>query len=164
MECGTNEACADDFLCTTFGLPAPACIPATACEIVGPPDVDGDGVENSADNCPAESNPGQEDADADGYGDVCDNCPGDNNPAQEDQDGDGKGNPCDEDFVPHVLDAPRTRLDGSGTKLTDGEGPGAKHLSVSVGGLPGGRPDGAKLQSTGDEGPTRRLELRILGR
>jgi hypothetical protein len=35
-------------------------------------DIDGDGVENPADNCPVDANPGQEDLDGDGLGDVCD--------------------------------------------------------------------------------------------
>jgi len=35
-------------------------------------DVDGDGVNNNADNCPNTSNPNQEDLDGDGIGNVCD--------------------------------------------------------------------------------------------
>jgi predicted acyl esterase len=39
----------------------------------GPPaDADGDGVNDGADNCPNDANPGQEDSDGDGVGDVCD--------------------------------------------------------------------------------------------
>jgi hypothetical protein len=38
-------------------------------------DVDGDGVPDAEDNCPAVPNPGQEDTDGDGVGDVCDSCP-----------------------------------------------------------------------------------------
>jgi hypothetical protein len=42
----------------------------------GPPnDLDADGVDNAADNCPIAANPTQHDEDADGVGDVCDNCP-----------------------------------------------------------------------------------------
>jgi hypothetical protein len=81
-----------------------------------PPDFDGDGIPDAADNCPFTANPGQEDADGDGVGDACDNCPGgddnldtdgdgvpddcDNcpltaNPGQDDADGDGVGDACD---------------------------------------------------------------------
>jgi len=37
------------------------------------PDADGDGIEDSADNCPNDVNEDQADADADGFGDVCNN-------------------------------------------------------------------------------------------
>jgi len=40
--------------------------------IVQNTDFDGDGIEDSVDNCAANSNPNQEDADGDGIGDVCD--------------------------------------------------------------------------------------------
>jgi hypothetical protein len=42
-------------------------------------DSDGDGIIDSADNCPSVSNPGQDDIDSDNIGDVCD----------DDKDGDG---------------------------------------------------------------------------
>ena len=81
-------------------------------------DPDGDGILSATDNCPWQSNPGQEDADADSLGDACDdctdldgdgygdpgfpanvcatdNCPGEDNPGQEDADGDGLGDVCD---------------------------------------------------------------------
>ncbi|WP_216355496.1 thrombospondin type 3 repeat-containing protein [Geothermobacter hydrogeniphilus] len=51
-----------------------------------PPDIDGDGILNGADNCPNIANPGQLDADLDGIGDACDACPDD---AGNDADGDG---------------------------------------------------------------------------
>jgi hypothetical protein len=60
-----------------------------------PPDLDGDGVLNAADNCPRIPNPGQEDADLDGAGDLCDNCPDRGNPTQADADHNGIGDACD---------------------------------------------------------------------
>ncbi|RME54689.1 MAG: hypothetical protein D6795_03925 [Deltaproteobacteria bacterium] len=78
-------------------------------------DADGDGVEDSCDNCPDVVNPDQADTDGDGVGNVCDpcpqdpdndadsdgvcgdvdNCPDDANPDQTDADGDGVGAACD---------------------------------------------------------------------
>ncbi|MFH1403448.1 MAG: C1 family peptidase [Candidatus Altiarchaeota archaeon] len=72
-------------------------------------DFDGDGVNNTVDNCPFHPNPDQKDMDFDnscpeGYvcqpkwdhiGDACDNCPGKYNPGQEDYDADGVGDACD---------------------------------------------------------------------
>lgn len=76
-------------------------------------DDDDDGVADEADNCPLDSNPGQEDCDMDELGDVCDdanprelcadldddgvldrrdNCPCFRNPDQVDHDGDDGGN------------------------------------------------------------------------
>ena len=43
-------------------------------------DTDGDGVEDSQDNCPAAANPGQEDSDGDGMGDACDTTEADTTP------------------------------------------------------------------------------------
>ena len=45
-----------------------------------PPDSDGDGFPDDADNCPNVVNPLQEDSDSDGKGDVCDSRPGEYDP------------------------------------------------------------------------------------
>jgi len=75
------------------------------------PDMDDDGIRDSDDNCPNDSNPNQEDLDRDGIGDVCDtdidgdgvdnsidNCRNDSNPSQNDEDLNGKGDACDLDI------------------------------------------------------------------
>jgi hypothetical protein len=60
-----------------------------------PPDTDGDGVGDDADNCPEAPNPLQEDSDDDGNGDLCDNCPATTNTCQDDTD------PCGLAFIDH---------------------------------------------------------------
>ncbi len=79
-------------------------------------DSDGDTVLDGDDNCPDDTNAGQEDSDLDGDGDACDdcpddadndadddgvcgdvdNCPDEANAGQEDADGDGDGDACDD--------------------------------------------------------------------
>lgn len=59
-----------------------------------PIDQDGDGFEDSQDNCPSVFNSLQKDQDGDGIGDACDNCPDIANEAQTDTDGDGIGDLC----------------------------------------------------------------------
>ena len=81
----------------------------------GDPDSDNDGIADSVDNCPNDSNADQADNDNDGIGNVCDstpdgnildadndgiadsvdNCPNDSNADQADNDNDGIGNVCD---------------------------------------------------------------------
>ena len=63
---------------------------------IPPPDDDGDGFANDADNCPMTFNPLQEDVDDDATGDACDNCPTVSNPCQEDSDMDGVGDACED--------------------------------------------------------------------
>lgn len=87
---------------------------AVELEVTGTnPDLDGDGVENTDDNCPLVANPEQEDTNGDGVGDACDqammdsdedgvpdsddNCPFAANPDQADADADGTGDACEED-------------------------------------------------------------------
>lgn len=86
-----------------------------------PPDDDGDGIENTVDNCPSMSNADQADADGDGIGDACeidtdedgviddlDNCPTLANEDQADTNNDGIGDVCegdgDEDGVQDYID------------------------------------------------------------
>ena len=72
-------------------------------------DGDLDLIADTADNCPANANPGQEDVDGDGAGDACDNCITVSNVDQRDTDADGFGNACDTDLnndqVTNGLDA-----------------------------------------------------------
>ncbi|WP_232225342.1 thrombospondin type 3 repeat-containing protein [Christiangramia salexigens] len=73
-------------------------------------DSDGDGIEDTLDNCPNIANPDQANNDGDSEGDVCDddddndgiedtldNCPFTANPGQENYDGDSEGDACDND-------------------------------------------------------------------
>ncbi len=77
-------------------------------------DSDGDGVDDTIDNCPTVFNPDQSDVDGDGVGDLCDNCAGTANPLQEDADADGFGDACDNcsTFNP-------TQADGDGDGVGD---------------------------------------------
>ena len=70
-----------------FGLSQPAYSQAI--------DSDGDGIDDSTDNCPSTANTTQLDTDADGVGDVCDNASSVANPNQEDVDADGVGDVAD---------------------------------------------------------------------
>jgi ferredoxin len=72
-------------------------------------DTDGDGVIDSADNCPTQANAEQRDGNNNGVGDACDdydydgvmtavdNCPTEVNPNQNDVDRDGIGDACDQE-------------------------------------------------------------------
>lgn len=75
-----------------------------------PADSDGDGIDDTTDNCPAVANPDQTDTDDDGMGDACDtdddndgeldgtdNCPLMPNADQTNTDGDSMGDACDSD-------------------------------------------------------------------
>jgi len=79
-------------------------------------DADGDGIPNSADNCPVVANPDQMDFDLDGVGDVCDdsdsdgvmdaidNCRFISNPDQLDSNADGVGDSCSDSDHDGVMD------------------------------------------------------------
>ncbi|HOP07923.1 MAG TPA: M14 family zinc carboxypeptidase [candidate division Zixibacteria bacterium] len=83
--------------------------------IVFPPtssDIDEDGIDNTADNCPENYNPNQEDADDDGVGDLCDNCVDIANTNQTDADNDGVGDLCDN--CPGIANAGQADGDADG--------------------------------------------------
>lgn len=58
-------------------------------------DRDGDGIPDTADNCPDVANRDQANEDGDGFGDVCDPCPQLADAAIADTDGDQTGDACD---------------------------------------------------------------------
>jgi hypothetical protein len=65
------------------------------CGGFGGPDLDGDSICDSNDNCPTVFNPGQENSDTDAAGDACDPCPAQAGLGGADTDGDGRPNSCD---------------------------------------------------------------------
>src|SRR5262245_62785021 len=70
VACTTDAECSDGIVCNgveTCNTGTMACEPGTPL-----PDGDGDGVCDSADNCPALANPTQLDTDGDLLGDACD--------------------------------------------------------------------------------------------
>ncbi|MCK5808579.1 thrombospondin type 3 repeat-containing protein [bacterium] len=77
-------------------------------------DSDGDGILNSADNCPNIANPHQFDSDEDGVGDICDACvfKRDISQLNLDDDGDGVDNRCD--VCRTVYNPNQTDSDGDG--------------------------------------------------
>jgi len=107
---GALEAngCPSDVPVTKFGdvsvsdgpeqtLPAVEPKPATV-----PPvehDEDGDGIDDSVDNCINASNSSQEDEDQDGWGDICDTCPELHRHGADGQDVDSDGNGCPDGWV-----------------------------------------------------------------
>jgi uncharacterized delta-60 repeat protein len=86
-------------------------------------DQDGDGVLDTADNCPNVYNPDQKDMDGDGIGDACDNCPKVANPpippstTQLDSDGDGLGDACDGTSA-ETLESPPPARPGEELRVT----------------------------------------------
>ncbi|MBN2368119.1 thrombospondin type 3 repeat-containing protein [Candidatus Woesearchaeota archaeon] len=102
-------------------------------------DIDGDGIPNTGydiacgpseteaciDNCPYDSNPGQQDSDEDFVGDVCDNCPDKNNTGQEDWDKDSIGDACDDSdsdgFTDDIDYCPETPSSGNTKDICSAE-------------------------------------------
>ena len=84
---------------TAMGLDAIALYPIS--------DSDGDGIVDTADNCPSTYNPDQADRDGDGIGDVCDNCRLNANANQADSDGDGVGDVCDTPSGANFISMPK---------------------------------------------------------
>ena len=143
--CPPGQQRGDDGTCFTPQVPCPdgqvrnaagQCVPV-ACQ-----DSDNDGVCDSDDNCPFNTNPNQQDTDGDGIGDACDECPdADNdgvcnavdncpetpNPGQRDLDEDGIGDVCDpctdsdgdlfcdsDDNCPNAYNPDQSDTDGDG--------------------------------------------------
>ncbi len=75
-------------------------------------DVDGDGIGNGCDNCPALANATQIDSDSDTRGNDCDNCPTQSNANQLDGDSDGPGDACDN--CPALANADQADSDSDG--------------------------------------------------
>ncbi len=104
-------------------------------------DTDGDGVDNSVDNCPNNFNPCQENVDGDAFGDACDpdidndgdlnaadNCPYVANANQANADGDQFGDACDNCVNAANNDQGDVDADGAGDACdlcTDTDGDGA---------------------------------------
>lgn len=82
-------------------------------------DLDGDGIDNTSDNCVYMANPEQEDTDHDLLGDACDNAPNDQNKSQFDYDEDGIGD--DADNCPRIANPDQLDqdLDGIGYPCDD---------------------------------------------
>jgi hypothetical protein len=93
-------------------------------------DSDGDGLEDSNDNCPEVYNPGQGDIDSDGAGDVCDNCPNDPDKTEPgvcgcgvpDTDTDGDSTPDCNDNCPNDPGKTEPGVCGCGVPDTDTDG------------------------------------------
>lgn len=80
--------------------------------VLQPSDQDGDGVDDSVDNCLHDPNADQADTDGDGVGDACDNSPRTANADQLDTDGDGVGDASD--TCPLGVFPDQTDTDGDG--------------------------------------------------
>lgn len=146
-------------------------------------DADGDGIDDSVDNCPDVANADQLASDGDAFGDACDNCPLVTNPDQnEGGDGDGVGIACDNCALVANPDQANGDADPYGDLCdncpsltnpsqldTDGDGVGDECEGLDVpftdagitadagtdaGRMDGGALDGGGLDGGADAGPT----------
>ncbi|MDN3640473.1 PHB depolymerase family esterase [Simiduia curdlanivorans] len=86
--------------------------PAQTCSGTSTPaDTDGDGVADSADNCPLIANANQQDNDGDGLGNVCDSTP---NGEQQPTDSDGDGVADAQDNCPAIANSNQLDSDSDG--------------------------------------------------
>jgi murein DD-endopeptidase MepM/ murein hydrolase activator NlpD len=76
-------------------------------------DIDGDSIDDVADNCPLTPNVVQADGDGDGFGDACDLCPSIPGRVRADFDRDGVGDACD--VCPFLADTDQLDSDGDGS-------------------------------------------------
>ncbi len=127
-----QAACVDDTDCVDAGglcLEGGLCLLPGDSDGDGLPDAcedddDGDGVIDTADNCPGVANPvvapaaAQADSDDDGFGDACDLCPEAADADQLDSDGDGLGDACD--LCRLVASAPVACTDDEDCELAGG--------------------------------------------
>lgn len=141
MHCWINDQLTGWFECDT-GSPVKL-VKGTALV-----DSDGDGWDDSEDNCPSTYNPCQEDVDDDGLGDVCDpdidddtilnasdNCPFVANASQTNSDGDSFGDACDN--CPNSDNEDQADLDQDGVgdlcdTCTDTDGDGTANPGFSA--------------------------------
>lgn len=114
------------FACEGDTVSEPTCVPSRPGQYDGQPtkdDADGDGIADTADNCPARFNPprplegAQPDDDGDGVGDTCDTCPTDASDSCTDDDFDGDGAPNRMDNCP--LHENGGQADGDGDGIGD---------------------------------------------
>jgi hypothetical protein len=93
--CADNGPCPEGQSCSAGFCVVPGPPPDAAGDAVTIADRDGDGVEDTTDNCPDDKNADQGNEDGDRFGDACDPCPQLVDTAIADKDGDHIGDACD---------------------------------------------------------------------